>query len=147
MELFTDTNDDAEGREDEEGEDDEDMDDDQDWESENEYEDEDDDMGAMTGQSFSSGKKTVDPFAPAEMYLSDMIHNNNQNDDNLEDFLVVNVSNYLIFSPPSADPLSVVDLQGAVIELLTGLQNSNVGGIVPPVFPPAYMHLTTRKIS
>ena len=132
---FEETNDDIEGGLDGyggQGLDDEDDDDisddtDQDWESE--YDDDnDEDMQAMTGGEYDRDVKTTNPFAPAEMYLSDMIGKKINDDDNFGEFLVINVSNYLVYNPPSADPLCNIDLQNAVIDLLSGLKNSNDAG-------------------
>ena len=108
----------------------------EDWESEGEY-DEDggdgqyDDMDAITGD-MTAGNKSVaqNPFAPAEMYLSDMIGSTSRlgDDENGDDLLIVNVSNSLVYSPPSADPLYAVDLQGCVIDLLLGLRSTDSKG-------------------
>ena len=107
------------------------------WESEGEY-DEDggdgqyDDMEAMTGEMGTGNRnEKQSPFAPAEMYLSDMIGTAKLGDDeNADDFLVVNVSSHLVYSPPSADPLYAVDLQGRVIDLFVGLKTTGSKGTV-----------------
>lgn len=84
----------------------------------------------MTRDNYDADIITASPFAPAEMYLSDMIGKKNNNGENFEEFLVINVSNYLIFSPPSTDPLSMIDLQGSVIDLLSSLKiSSNTGDL------------------
>jgi hypothetical protein len=106
------------------------------WESEGEYDEggdgEYDDMDAMTGEMGTGSRATQSPFAPAEMYLSDMIGSTGKlgDDEDADDFLVVNVSNHLVFSPPSADPLYAVDLQGRVIDLLVGLKSTDSKGTV-----------------
>jgi hypothetical protein len=92
-----------------------------DWGSEEE-EYEEDDMDPDV-----DGDKSSSPFAPAEMYLSDMIGKNNSNGDN-EEIVIVNVSNNLIFSPPSSDPLSKVDLQDKIIDMLIGLRSIDSTG-------------------
>ena len=101
-----------------------------DWESEEENDDDDDDdMGAMMGDDEENKNKKTSPFAPAEMYLSDMIGKKREYENDIDDFLIINVSNYLVFSPPSSDPLSATDLQGAVIDLFLLLKNSNDAGM------------------
>ena len=70
------------------------------------------------------------PFAPADMYLSDMIGSNKNlnthgDDLNEDDFLLVNVSDSLVFSPPKLDPLWGSDLQGSIIDLLLSLKHGN----------------------
>ena len=119
------------------------------WESEGEY-DEDgdgqyDDMDAMTGEMGAANKATQSPFAPAEMYLSDMIGPTGKlgDDENLDHFLVVNISNHLVFSPPSADPLYTVDLQGRIIDLLVGLKSTDSKGTVRYSVTHAYVCSTT----
>ena len=53
---------------------------------------------------------------------------NSSDDENGDDLLIVNVSNSLVYSPPSADPLYAVDLQGRVIDLLLGLRSADSKG-------------------
>ena len=135
---FKETNDDVEGGLDgyggqgldDEVDDEMSDDSDQDWESEydDNNDDDDEDMQAMIGGEYDREVKTTNPFAPAEMYLSDMIGKKINDDENFGEFLVVNVSNYLIYNPPSADPLCDIDLQSAVIDLLLGLKNTSDTG-------------------
>lgn len=94
-------------------------------------------MISDTNTSYKNNNQN-NPFAPAEMYLSDMIGSNinpNANkhghgdDENEEDFLLVNVSDSLVFSPPKLDPLWGTDLQGSIIELLQSLKQNNNSGV------------------
>jgi hypothetical protein len=77
-------------------------------------------------------KKSQNPFAPAEMYLSDMIGSSQKghgnDDENEGDYLLLNVSSSLVFSPPKRDPLASTDLQGVVIELLRCLKSRDSEG-------------------
>jgi hypothetical protein len=77
-------------------------------------------------------KKSQNPFAPAEMYLSDMIGSSpkgqGNDDENQGDYLLLNVSSSLVYSPPRRDPLASTDLQGVVIELLRCLKSRDSNG-------------------
>lgn len=135
---------DEEGKYQDDGDDHSDDSEDDEWESEdgdNEGNmDDDDGFEGMDEQADGSGdavwtkKASQSPFAPAEMYLSDMIGsgrsgalNDDQNPDN---YLLLNVSSSLVFSPTKADPLAATDLQGAVIDLLKGLKGGDRKGTI-----------------
>lgn len=108
---------------------------DEDWESDDGQNDgQDDDFDTMMNDSNMATKGSdKSPFAPAEMYLSDMIGLNKNphthgDDENEGDFLLVNVSDNLVFSPIKLDPLWGKDLQGSIIELLLSLKSGNGQG-------------------
>ena len=87
----------------------------------------------MNDSNMASKGSDKSPFAPAEMYLSDMIGSNKTphthgDDENEGDFLLVNVSDNLVFSPMKLDPLWGKDLQGSIIELLLSLKSGNGQG-------------------
>lgn len=94
-------------------------------------------MISDTNTSYKNNNQN-NPFAPAEMYLSDMIGSNKNpnpnthghgDDENEEVFLLVNVSDSLVFSPPKLDLLWGTDLQGSIIELLLSLKQNNNGSV------------------
>lgn len=131
---------DEEGKGQDDRDDNSDDSEDEEWESEDGgYEDDMDedgfeDMDDTEGNGNAVWKKkSQDPFAPAEMYLSDMIGSaqkglQGNDDENQGDYLLLNVSSNLVFSPPRTDPLASTDLQGAVIELLRGLKGRDSKG-------------------
>jgi len=88
------------------------------WGSEEDEGDYEDEMEGEDQEDFLADKgKETGPFAPAEMYLSDMLNKDNDDDG----VVIVNISDHLIFSPPSLDPLASSDLQGHVIAMLLSL--------------------------
>lgn len=109
-------------------EEDEDDDDGDEWESDDEVED---GMG-MGDKAVSKESKKASTFAPAEMYLSDMVSptkgpikgriggGNNAGEVPVT-VTIVHISDHFVFSPPVRDPLAAIDLEGVVIEMLKEL--------------------------
>jgi hypothetical protein len=135
-------------------EDEDDEDDVDDWENEDGDEDGDYDMegeeegGDDDGEGFDGDDGG--PFAPAELYLSDMIvgggakgsrnmigGGGDDEGDNVAGAgaeVYVNISDHLLFNPLVRDPLASADLQGRVIEMLNGVKAGNTGRLYTVYF-------------
>jgi hypothetical protein len=115
----------AAGQDDEKGSDD----DDEEWDSAEEDYENDDQEGLDDDDE--GGFDNDDPFAPAEMYLSDMVGGSKGksggDDDGSGAEVYINISDNLVYSPPHRDPLGRADVQGVVIAMLNGLKIEGKG--------------------
>jgi len=82
-------------------------------------------------ESETEGARVVSsPFAPTEKYLSDLLDDRVRPSNDVDDLLVLNISDDLVFSPPSSDPLASADLHQIISHFILNQRDGESGPFV-----------------
>lgn len=82
---------------------------------------------AIAESEAEGGRAGSSPFATGEKYLSDLLEDRVRPSNDVDDLLVLNISDDLVFSPPSNDPLAHVDLQQIVSRFFLSQRDGETG--------------------